>query len=423
MSENFPTVSWANASNIYEVNVRQYSIDGTFSAFAKHLRRLKEMGVDILWLMPITPISIKKRQGTLGSYYACSSYIKINSEFGTMDDFKNLVKETHALGMKIIIDWVANHTGCDHEWMDEHDDFFAKDENGNYTERNGWQDVVDLDHSNENMRIAMIDAMKFWINDCDIDGFRCDMAHLVPLDFWHDARTQCDAVKPLLWLAECEVVAYHEVFDVTYAWEWMHVSELFEKKQNTLQQMNDVLNKYLKYPQGAQKIFFTSNHDENSWNGTEYEKYGNAAKAFAVLTCTFPGMPLIYSGQELPNYKRLNFFDKDLIDWNDEQPLLQEFYKTLLNARKSCKAFQQGMEIFFLPTKYYDQVLVYLLVNDSDKALVILNFTDWQDLQFEISNEQLNGKFKNIFSGNEYSFEDPMPVELQAFEFAVYIKQ
>jgi glycosidase len=408
-------------SNIYEVNIRQYSIDGTFSAFAKHLPRLKEMGVDILWLMPVTPISVAKRQGTLGSYYACSSYIKINPEFGTMDDFKNLVNEAHALGFKLIIDWVANHTGCDHEWITAHDDFYTKDAAGNFTERNGWKDVIDLDYTNKNMRAAMIDAMKFWIEECDIDGFRCDMAHLVPLDFWHDARTQCDALKPLFWLAECEVPEYHEVFEVTYAWEWMHVSEKFVKQQASLQQLNDVLVKYSQYPKGAQKLFFTSNHDENSWNGTEYEKYGDAAKPFAVFTCTWQGMPLIYSGQELPNYKRLKFFDKDLIEWNNKEPALQSFYQTLLSARKNNKAFDHDAEIFVLPTKYYDQVLAFLLVNENDKALVIINFTDWQDLQFSIIHEQLSGKYKNIFSGNEYSLETSMPVALQAFEFVVYV--
>jgi glycosidase len=421
MDSNFQTVSWAQGSNIYEVNERQYNVDGTFSAFAKHLPRLKEMGIDILWLMPITPISIKNRLGTLGSYYACSSYVKINPEYGTIDDFKNLVNEAHAFGFKIIIDWVANHTGWDHEWTKEHADFYQKDADGNFIEKNGWKDVIDLDYTNKNMRAAMIDAMKFWISECDIDGFRCDMAHLIPLDFWHDARTQCDTLKPLFWLAECEVPQYHKVFDVTYAWEWMHVSEKFVKQQASLQQLNDVLVKYSQYPKGSQKLFFTSNHDENSWNGTEYEKYGDAAKAFAVFTCTWRGMPLIYSGQELPNYKRLKFFDKDLIEWNDKEPALQNFYQTLLSARKNNKAFHQGAEIFVLPTKYYDQVLAFLLVNENDKALVIINFTDWQDLQFSVSHEQLSGKYKNIFSENEYMLESLTPVTLQAFEFTVYV--
>ncbi len=421
MSTNFPIVTWATGANVYEVNTRQYTIEGSFSAFAKHLPRLKDMGVSILWLMPITPISIERRQGTLGSYYACSSYVQINSEYGTMDDFKVLVKLSHALGFKLIIDWVANHTGYGHEWTHTHNDFYLKDDQGNFTEKNGWVDVIDLDFANFKMRNAMINAMKFWITECDIDGFRCDMAHLVPLDFWRAARTACDALKSLFWLAECEVPEYHQVFDVTYAWEWMHVSGNLAKHNASLQQMKDVLSKYAQYPQGAQKLFFTSNHDENSWNGTEYEKYGDAAKAFAVFACTWPGMPLIYSGQELPNFKRLKFFDKDLIEWTDKPPALQDFYKTLLTTRKNNSAFHQGAQATILQTNNDDKVLAFLLVNETDKALVIINLSNASDLKFSLSQDSLPGNYLNIFSEKEYTIETDVPVSLGSYEFAVYV--
>ncbi len=206
------------------------------------------MGVEILWLMPITPISEKIRQGTLGSYYACSSYTDINPEFGTLSDFKDLVSKAHWLGFKVIIDWVANHTGWDHHWTLEHPDWYLHDADGNFTEKNGWHDVIDLNYEVFAMRIAMIDAMKFWITECNIDGFRCDMAHLVPLDFWNSARKECDSVKPLYWLAECEVVNYHDVFDTSYAWWWMHVSEEYEKEKDTLDTLRNVLHAYSQYP-------------------------------------------------------------------------------------------------------------------------------------------------------------------------------
>ncbi len=170
------------------------------------------MGVEILWLMPITPISQKERLGSLGSYYACSSYTKINPEFGNLNDFKQLVDAAHQLGFKLIIDWVANHTGWDHHWTFEHPDWYVKDVNGMFTEVNGWKDVIDLDYNQANMRQAMIKAMQYWVRECDIDGFRCDMAHLVPLDFWVEARKQCDALKPLFWLAECDEPSYHCFF-------------------------------------------------------------------------------------------------------------------------------------------------------------------------------------------------------------------
>ncbi len=310
MSKPFKIVPWAQSASIYEVNIRQYTPEGSFHAFAQQLPRLRDMGIDILWLMPVTPISVAERQGTLGSYYACSSYTEINPEFGSKADFHALVEQAHALGMKLIIDWVANHTGCDHHWTNEHPDWYVKDSDGNFTERNGWKDVIDLDFSNASMRQAMIGSMQYWVKEFDIDGFRCDMAHLVPLDFWIEARKACDAVKPLYWLAECEEIQYHDAFDTSYAWWWMHTTEKFVKGEAGLHEIREVLHAYSQYPVGASKLFFTANHDENSWNGTEYEKYGNCAKAWAVFTCTWQAIPLIYSGQENPNLKRLAFLIK-----------------------------------------------------------------------------------------------------------------
>jgi len=295
MDASFNTVTWANECIIYEVNIRQYTPEGTFNAFQKHLPRLKEMGVNLLWLMPITPISEKSKKGTQGSYYACSSYTKINPAYGKESDLLELVQSAHALGMKVIIDWVANHTGAQHEWMDKNPEWFSRDAQGNFTERNGWEDVVDLNYENKPMRDALIASMQYWVRHFSIDGFRCDMAHLVPLDFWKAARVACDMIKPLFWLAECEEVDYHQVFDLSYAWAWMHAIEKTSHDLSGLNEVYTILHAYDQYPAGALKLFFTSNHDENSWNGTEYEKWGVAAKAWAVFTFTWTGIPLIYS--------------------------------------------------------------------------------------------------------------------------------
>ena len=231
MNASFKTIDWAAGSVIYEVNIRQYTPEGTFNAFAKHLPRLKEMGISLIWLMPITPISQAGKKGSLGSYYACSSYTKINPEFGSESDFMDLVNTAHALGLKVIIDWVANHTGREHEWMENHPDWFTRNELGEFTERNGWDDVVDLNYNNTDMRNALIGAMQYWVSDFKIDGFRCDMVHLVPLDFWIDARKAVETITPLYWLAECEEVEYHRVFDTSYAWALMHASEKLVKQE------------------------------------------------------------------------------------------------------------------------------------------------------------------------------------------------
>ena len=419
MDANFSTVDWAKGATIYEVNIRQYTPEGSFSAFQKHLPRLKDMGVDILWFMPITPISEKVKKGSLGSYYACSSYTKINPEFGTASDFMNLVNAAHALGMKVIIDWVANHTGRSHEWMETHPDWFSRDDKGAFTERNGWDDVVDLNYNSTAMRNALIGAMQYWVSDFKIDGFRCDMAHLVPLDFWIEARKAVETIRPLYWLAECEEVAYHRVFDTSYAWSLMLASEKLAKMEVGIHEVYNVLHAYAQYPQNASKLLFTSNHDENSWNGTEYEKYGAAAKPWAVFTQTWKGMPLIYSGQEQPNYKRLHFFDKDLIDWTP-QPALHDFYKTLYAFRKSHTAIISG-DTFNLPIDA-DGVMAYLRYDASSTILVVLNLSK-QHHRIHLAHEKLSGQFQNVFSGFQFKFNYDVPFELLPGDFFVYVKE
>ena len=418
MIDSFKQVSWANTASIYEVNIRQYTAEGTFKAFEKHLPRIKDMGIDIVWLMPITPISQVHKKGSLGSYYACSSYTKINPEFGTEADFKDLVDAAHTLGMKVIMDWVANHTGSQHEWMQEHPNWFAQDASGVFSERNGWEDVVDLNFDNSLMRIALIDAMEFWVRQFNIDGFRCDMAHLVPLDFWIAARTKLQDSKILYWLAECEDIAYHQVFDTSYAWSWMHASQKLGKGEDGLHEVYTILHQYAQYPKGASKLFFTSNHDENSWNGTEYEKYGKAAKAWAVFTLTWNGQPLIYSGQELPNHKRLAFFDKDQLHWTSEKPLLHDFYKTLLTARRQFPVLAAG-SIFNLPTD--NAVMAYFKQDQGQTALVILNFSAERQ-QVHVKHEAFTGKFTNLFSGLSFEFNADSQFELMPGEFIVYLK-
>jgi glycosidase len=418
MAIQFPTVEWARHANIYEVNIRQYTSEGTFAAFAKHLPRLKEMGVEIVWLMPVTPISVEKRLGTLGSYYACSNYTLINPEFGSAGDFADLVNEVHALGMKLIIDWVANHTGWDHHWTTEHPEWYLQDDTGGFTEKHGWEDVIDLDYTVPEMRGAMIAAMQYWINEFHIDGFRCDMAHLVPLGFWREARTACDAIKPLYWLAECEMVNYHEVFDTTYAWHWMHVTGDHSKGTASLETVRNVLHGYSQYPAGATKLFFTSNHDENSWNGTEYEQYGAAAKPWAVFTQTWPGVSLIYSGQENPVKKRIRFFDKDQIDWQP-QPALHHFYQALLHLRKHNPAMRDG-EVFILPTNHTDQLMAFMRRKGDAVVLVLLNVSEKDKLHIHVQHNWLKGSFRNIFSGLHFMFGGDEHFELLKGEYLVY---
>lgn len=406
MSTRFKCVDWLSGASIYEVNVRQYTPEGTLSAFAKHLPRIRNMGVDILWFMPLTPISQKNRKGSLGSYYAASNYMEINPEFGTDDDFKDLMHSAHKLGFKVMIDWVANHTGWDHIWTQQ-PDWYLRDAEGNFTETHGWEDVIDLNYQNQDMCEAMIHAMKYWVGMFDIDGFRCDMAHLIPLSFWQKARTETEQLKQLLWLGECDEDAYSSVFDITYGWRWMHDSEKLSEHQGLpshIQHLIGTLQHYRSLPSGAEKLLFTSNHDENSWNGTEYEKYQDLALPLAAFTFFYPAIPLIYGGQEIPNTRRLKFFDKDQLDWPlSQQPSLTPFYETLIRLHRH-RAFGVEADLQWLETGPDNTTLAYFLQtpgpNNNSKALVLFNLSSQQSQLFklagQLSPQQLTGLERHL---------------------------
>ncbi len=423
MDKIFKPVDWCLRSNMYEVNVRQYTPEGTFNAFSKHLPRLKDMGVEVLWFMPITPISVKIRQGTLGSYYACSDYKSVNPEFGTLQDFKTLTRQAQDLGFKVIIDWVANHTGWDHIWTTTHPEFYKRNAAGEFYDTNNWHDVIDLNYYDHAMRREMIASMEFWVKECNLDGFRCDMAHLVPLDFWKQARQHLDAIKPLLWLAETEHLNYQAAFDISYAWHWMHRSEAFSKGTVNTEGLNETLHEYLVKSIQHMFLFFTANHDENSWNGTEYEKYGSAAAVMAVLSCTFPGMPLIYSGQELPNKKRLKFFDKDQIAWSKDIQL-HAFYKTLLDLRKRNRALTSlvpGSETFILHTNAPTQVIAYSRIESPAEVITILNFSA-TGVKCVLHSDKLNGTYTNIFDRQQFLLKKDSTIELEPWGYKVLEK-
>jgi len=425
MSYDFKPLDWTHNTNIYEVNIRQYTQEGTFKAFTKELVRLKDMGVKTLWFMPITPISQKNKKGVLGSYYAASDYTSINPEFGTLDDFRVLTREAHDLGFKVIIDWVANHTGWDHKWTREHPEYDEKDDTaGDFKIASGMDDIIELNFHNPDVVQAMIDAMKFWISECDIDGFRCDLAFWVELEFWREARKELDAVKPLFWLGELDPIEHPEymgTFDAAYTWTWMHKTEDFYKKHLPFGVLDTVLKEYDTIGDASMRTWFTSNHDENSWNGSEYEKYGDMAKTLAVFSCTWNGIPLIYSGQELPNLKRLKFFEKDAIDWTGKNEL-HDFYKTLLNLHASNPALRAGdaaatTERLKAPENL--SILAFLRRRGKKEVLVILNFSK-DKASFSLG--AVNAKFKEIFTCRQRDLSTEKDFEMNPWEYLVFEK-
>jgi len=403
-----PLPEWAKDANIYEVNIRQYTPEGTFDAFANHLPRLRNMGVEILWFMPIFPISETKKKGTLGSYYAVSDFKATNPEFGTIEEFQNIINRAHSLGMKVILDWVPNHTGWDHVWITENPDFYTQDKDGNIVDPVdpatgkswGWTDVADLNYENQAMRKEMIADMLFWVNEYKVDGFRMDVAHNVPNDFWEDASNQLFAANDSLYmLAESEDVEHvnNGYFHTIYGWGMHHLLNDIAKGKKNANSIDSLLAiKKDAIEQGTYMNFIT-NHDENSWAGTVEERMGEGADAFLVLVATFDGIPLIYSGQEEPLLKRLEFFEKDPIGFKNLEKA--KLIKTLLTLKQRNKALGNGQySVPLVKVGDSEHIYAFMKEKDGDKVAVMVNLSS-EKQQIRLS-QPVTG-LTNLFDGRK----------------------
>lgn len=337
--------AWTSDAVVYEMNVRQYTPEGTFAAAQAQLPRLKELGVDVIWLMPIYPIGEKERKGTLGSYYAVKDYCAVNLEFGTMQDFDSFLAEAKSQGFRVILDWVANHTSPDAVWIDSKPaDWYERDSVGNTVVQYDWTDIAALNYDNADVWDAQESAMRFWMSK-GIDGFRCDMACEVPFEFWAKTISSLRKDWPQMYmLAEGEDPKLHESgFDASYAWELHHLlNDIAQGKKGIPELLEYVKHDAERFPEDAFRLMFTSNHDENSWAGTEFERMGDAAKVMAVLTFTLPnGQPLIYTGQEIGWNHRFQFFEKDPVPaWEVNE--FAQFYQDLIKLRHEHPALRPG---------------------------------------------------------------------------------
>lgn len=417
---------WTKNAVIYEVNIRQYTPEGTFKAFETHLPRLKELGVDVLWLMTIHPISEKNRKGSLGSYYAVKDYKGINPEFGTLEDFKSLVNKAHEMGFKVIIDWVANHTGWDNQWITDHPEWYTKDSLGNIIPPNpDWSDIADLNFDSQPMRRAMIDAMDYWVKETNIDGFRCDVAWGVPQDFWEAATASLDSIKPVYMLAEDEdhPALLEKAFESNYAWKLHHIlNEVAQGKKTAADIQKYYTDSVNKYAPGAFPMQFITNHDENSWQGTEYERMGEAVKTFAALTFTIEGIPLLYSGQEAGLNKRLLFFEKDTINWSNLE--MQKYYQSLISLKKSNEALWNGTAgapMVFVGTSAPQQVLAFTREKDKNQVLAVFNLST-QPVEATIQLPQA-GDYQEYFSGETTTLEKGSTIKLDKWGYQVLVRR
>lgn len=422
----FTNVPWSTDATIYEVNIRQFSEEGTFKAVERALPELAELGVDILWLMPIHPIGEVNRKGTLGSYYAVKDYFGVNPDYGTEQDFRDLVNAAHANGMKVILDWVANHTAWDNPVATTNPEFFAKDSTGSFTPPIGtdWTDVIQLDFTNPATHDYMASALTYWVREFDVDGYRCDVAYKVPDEFWNRVRKELDAIKPVFMLAESEQVSHHDsAFDMSYSWAVHHMMNKVARGDTSASAIGSLLvEESTRFPAHAYRMRFTSNHDENSWQGTEFDRMGDGAKAFAVVTSTIPGMPLIYNGQEYGNRKRLEFFEKDLVQRPDTS--FFGFYKTLNELKSTHPALHNGAHggsFTVIPTSDDTRVLAYVREKDDCQVITIVNLSG-DPVMVQIKSDKLTGRFKNVFTGTDGEMSRKQEFSLEPWEYVVYTR-
>lgn len=430
---SLPSPDWASNAVMYEVNIRQYTPEGTLKAFESHLPRLKKMGVDILWLMPIYPIGEVNRKGTLGSYYSIKDYFSINPKFGTMQDFDDLVQKAHDLGMKVILDWVANHTSFDHEWTQTHPEWYMRDSSGQIqvpSDPDGkltdWTDVADLDFSNDEMQNAMIQSMSWWIKNHKIDGFRCDIASYVPVAFWHKAKSELDKIRPILMLGEVENTDYSQnAFHITYSWVLHHLMVKIAKGKASASEINQVVKQdQAEMPKGSYKINFIDNHDENSWQGSVKSRFGKGYKTFAVLTYMLPGMPLIYSGQEAKLDKSLKFFEKDQIDFGTFPDA--GFYATLDQIKHDNPALKVGMHAGSykaVANSTPAHVFSFVRSQGNNEIIIMANLSDHLlHTTFQLDPSFI-GLYKNALGKDSFRPTKDKHVTLGPWDYKVFIKQ
>lgn len=434
---------------IYEVNIRQYSPEGTFNAFTKDIPQLKELGVKIIWVMPIFPISQTKRKATggddskfvsempeaeqhkyLGSYYAVSDFKKVNPEFGTIDDFRNLVKTAHDNGMYVILDWVPNHTGWDHVWIKEHPEYYTKNEKGEIIDPInpetgkswGWSDVADLNYDNQGLRKEMTSDMLHWIKNENIDGFRCDVASNVPLDFWQQAIPQLRKEKDIFMLAEAwePELLKDGLFDMAYGWEVHHTMNRISQGKNTVKDWDKLMEENAKkYESNDILMSFVDNHDENSWNGTVKGRLGKAEEAMTALSYMMPGMPLIYSGNEYGLSHSLKFFEKDSIlktkgsDWE-----LRAKLGKLKTENKALSGGKNAASYKRIITSNDEQILAFEREKDGEKIIYLANLSEDQVDNFKLDFDDI---YKNYMNPDEV-FKGQVSFELQPWEYYVFVK-
>ncbi len=418
---------WTKNATIYEVNIRQFTDEGTFKAFEAHLPRLKAMGIDILWLMPIHPIGKEGRKGTLGSPYSVQDYYDVNPEFGDMQSFKNLVDIIHAMGLHVIIDWVANHSARDNHLAIQHPEWYIKGRDNQFrsTPWRDYDDIIDFDYNQMELRAYMINAMRYWVKEADIDGFRCDVASFVPIDFWENARAELNSMKPVFMLAEAADRDLHQhAFDATYSWALWDALHNITTGLSPLELLTGgyIAEHVSIWPRDAYRMNFVDNHDKNAWEGSAYSNFGKGLNAAIVLTCIMDGMPMMYSGQEAGLNHALPFFEKEAIQWKEDP--IREIYTKLFHLKHHNQALWNGRwggEMVRINNDKMGQVLSFVREKNGDKVMAIVNLSD-NAVKTTLETQYDQGAYRELFSNKDYALSGNDSFELKAWDYLVLVK-
>ncbi|MEM1052514.1 MAG: alpha-amylase family glycosyl hydrolase [Pseudomonadota bacterium] len=415
---------WVADAVIYQLNTRQFTAEGTFVAAQKQLPRLAAMGVDIVWLMPIHPIGEEQRKGGMGSAYAVKDYRAVNPDLGTEEEFQAFVDEAHRLGLKVILDWVANHSAWDNPLTEEHPEWYSRTPEGDLMPPEGtdWSDVVDFDYSSAGLREYMTSSLTYWVHEFDIDGYRADVAGFVPLDFWEQARVELDAIKPVFMLAEWEQRDLHiRAFDATYGWGWKEaMQELVADSSGAGAMRGYYLGQKTTWPHAALRMVYTDNHDQNSWDGVASEIYGPAYEAAIALSFVGPGIPLIYSGQEADLDRQLAFFEKDQIEWRQGQ--YSQLFERLIALKTEESALwngRHGATLTEVPNSAAADVFSFVRGEGEDRVFAVFNLSPRaQVVSFELARH--HGEFNDALSGQATSFSAGNTLPMAPWGYRVF---
>ncbi len=421
------TPEWVKNATLYELNIRQFSQEGTLLAIIPELPRLKSLGIDIIWLMPIHPIGEVHRKGSLGSYYAVKDYWAVNPEFGSKEDLKTLIDAIHQQGMYVILDWVANHTSWDNTMVTDHPEWYMRSRKNTFqsTRWRDYDDIIELDYRNPELRRYMTVVMKYWLMEFDIDGYRCDIASFVPLDFWENLREELEEIKPVFMLAEAEDRELHrKAFDATYNWTLWNILHQIAVNHNSVKTLTEAyLAEHVSiFPKAGLRMNFTDNHDKNSWEGTPQENFGDALKAAIVLSATFDGIPLVYSGQEAGLDRSLAFFEKDPIEWKNHDNA--SLYASIFALKHRNQALWNGIhggEMIRIMNDHMDQILSFVREKNGQKVIVFINLSkDTVLVQLDTSYD--SGTYTNLFTGQSVDVQNTMIVDMAPWDYLILYK-